>query len=73
MSFSIGLDVLVLGLTIVSKPDDLNAYFQVREAFLAIFTFHVYKYALCGKIVSHVFSRFFACCIELICVFGKLF
>ncbi|CAE6075717.1 unnamed protein product [Arabidopsis arenosa] len=29
MSFSIGLDVLVLGLTIVSKPDDLNAYFQM--------------------------------------------
>ncbi|EFH54003.1 hypothetical protein ARALYDRAFT_485391 [Arabidopsis lyrata subsp. lyrata] len=29
MSFSICLDVLVLGLTIVSKPDDLNAYFQM--------------------------------------------
>lgn len=36
MDFSTGLDVLVLGLTIVSKPDDLNAYFQVRrETFLA--------------------------------------
>ncbi|KFK40709.1 hypothetical protein AALP_AA2G031100 [Arabis alpina] len=29
MDFSTGLDVLVLGLTIVSKPDDLNAYFQM--------------------------------------------
>lgn len=39
VDFSTGLDVLVLGLTIVSKPDDLNAYFQVIEAFLAVFTF----------------------------------
>ncbi|XP_010515400.1 PREDICTED: uncharacterized protein LOC104791262 [Camelina sativa] len=29
MGFSTGLDVLVLGLTIVSKPDDLDAYFQM--------------------------------------------
>lgn len=43
MDFSTGLDVLALGLTIVSKPDDLNAYFQVPEAFLVLFTFHVYK------------------------------
>lgn len=45
MGFSTGLDVSVLGLTIVSKPDDLNAYVQVREAFLADFSFHVYKSA----------------------------
>lgn len=41
--FSTGLDVLVLGLTIVSKTDDLSAYFQVREAFLEVFTFHVFN------------------------------
>lgn len=41
MGFSTDLDVLMLGLTIVSNPDDLNAYFQVREAFLTVFTFHV--------------------------------
>jgi|APAra0007618328_1042625.scaffolds.fasta_scaffold01584_3 hypothetical protein len=64
MDFSIGLDVFVLGLTIVTKPDDLNAYFQVREAFLAIVAFHVYKFALCGKNSFYVFSHFFAGCMS---------
>ncbi|EOA26077.1 hypothetical protein CARUB_v10019496mg [Capsella rubella] len=35
MGFSTGLDVLVLGLTIVSKPDDLNAYFQMLLSLVA--------------------------------------
>lgn len=43
IDFLIGLDVLVLGLIIVLKIDDLSVYFQVREVFLEVFIFYVFN------------------------------